>query len=636
MTSTVTVYDAGGGAGRKNLVFESLAEGQSQMYARTLNQLSDFQIESLAQEKRQITVVDIPVTITINIAREDFPNVTARVEITYIPSASQQVWEKFIKDTCKKLKIDFIHSILDRVDRSPVHRILRLRNNGDYLARQRETSAILEVINSGKTPMEVSWDITMDINDVKQSLALDERNQPVIDGRVASLVAKPLTRETQRDITTLLLNAVSPKVAVGIMEQFHRQFNAPASTHTEQETATDAKKDPAEIDWGDIAKYGDAIDITTLHRLCLETLGRFVTKGRAKNIAASPCFDYVCGVIDGLRQEVDVVAMGLKLLSDVMKYLVEERERTYHVVLNCIQAYAPAAPKHRPRNPKRLRPAEDLYMESMANLGTTGGGMGLTGGGGMGGHITAGHNSNIGSNIGGHAAGGQGHTITTAGKVGAVPDMHPSLKKYGDFYGHSPAPQQGAALELSQAINLNKLYEHKNTDTYNRWRVEAVSPRKEAHKEAPVQPVSATTTEEAVNGPPDADGVKVFVRGRGRVDHQAASQALQSAFHNTPSSATAMTHSVSTPTLHNTGAGPTPGAPASTKASAPNSTTAAEENAEFVKQQNEYKEKQKRERKYQFKFKVKGSKEDGAHSKGGETGDEGERKWKGSVGVIGR
>jgi hypothetical protein len=280
--------------------------------------------------------------------------------------------------------------------------------------------------------------------------------------------------------------------------------------------------------------------------------------------------------------------------------------------------------------------AEDLYIESMANLGSTSGGMGLTAGGGMGGHTNGAHNSNVGSNIGGHAVGGQGHSTTMAGKVGAVPDMHPSLTRYGDFYGHSPVPQQGAALELSQAINLNKLYEHKNTDTYNRWRVEAVSPRKEAHKEAPVQPVSATTAEEANNGPPDADGVKVFVRGRGRVDHQAASQALQSAFHATPSSATAMIHSASTPTMHSTGAGPTPSGAASTKASAVNGTTAAEGNAEFVAQQREFKEKQKRERKYQFKFKVKGSKEEGAHSEGAETGDEGERKWKGSVGVIGR
>eukprot|EP01032_Pedospumella_encystans_P024246 gene24246-27428_t len=345
--STLVVLDAGGGSGRQNLTFDTLFEGQCSMYARTLNQQSDFQTAHLEQEKRQLTVVDKPISIYINVSREDFPDVTAKIDIVYIRSASSQAWAQLMKDICVKLKIDFIHSLLDRVD------------------KQRENSAILEVINTGKTPIDVSWDITMDINDVKQSLAFDQRNMPVIDKRVASLVAKSLTRETQRDIASLIMNAVSPKAAVGVIEQFHKQYIGV----TTDENAVTAEDSGGALAWGDITKYGDAIDIVTLHRLCLETLNRFVTQGRAKHVAGSPCFEYVCNVIDGLRSEVDVVTIGLKLLSDVMKYLVEERETVYHVILNCVQAYAPAAAMHRLRNPKRLQPIEDQMMDNYA--GTT-------------------------------------------------------------------------------------------------------------------------------------------------------------------------------------------------------------------------------------------------------------------------
>lgn len=670
LSTTVSVYNAGGGPGRRNIEFDTLAEGQSRMYERTLNQLSDFQIEFLAQEKRQITVVDIPVTINVNIAREDFPDITARIEITFVPSASQQAWEKFIKDTCKRLKVDFIYCILDRVDRSPVHRILRLRDNGDYLARQRETSAILEVINTGRTPMEVSWDITMDINDVKQSLALDERNQPVIDRRIASLVSKPVTRETQRDISTLLLNAVSPKVAVGIMEQFHRQYKlsvAGAGGEEDQPTAggnwTGTGTEPSDVNWGDTARYGDAIDIVSLHRLCLETLARFAIKGRAKNIAASPCFDYVCGVIDGLRHEVDVVAMGLKLLSDVMKYLVEERERTYHVILDCVQAYAPPAPKHRPRNPKRLRAAEDLYGESMAGLGLSGGGTGggfsIGAVGSPAGAVGAGVGRPPGGNMnmgGSGAAGAYGQSVSnqqqqsveqgggkgTAPATGAA-DIHPSLKRYGDFYGHSPAPQPGAVLEFSQSINLTKLYEHKNTDAHNRWQSrEHASPRKEA-----VVPVSTTvvdtpkTPEVGPRGPPDPDSVKALVRGRVRVDHQAATNALQSAFHPTAAASGGGAHASSSSVGSALVTAPSGSAGASTVAASTKEKVPAQDSAEFLQQQKEFREKKKRVPKYQFKFKLKGAKEEGggfSSDGGGDTGDETEKKsqWKGTVGVIGR
>ena len=592
--STLVVLDAGGGSGRQNLTFDTLFEGQCSMYARTLNQQSDFQTAHLEQEKRQLTVVDKPISIYINVSREDFPDVTAKIDIVYIRSASSQAWAQLMKDICVKLKIDFIHSLLDRVDKSPVHRILRLRPGGDYLARQRENSAILEVINTGKTPIDVSWDITMDINDVKQSLAFDQRNMPVIDKRVASLVAKPLTRETQRDIASLIMNAVSPKAAVGVIEQFHKQYIGV----TTDENAVTAEDSGGALAWGDITKYGDAIDIVTLHRLCLETLNRFVTQGRAKHVAGSPCFEYVCNVIDGLRSEVDVVTIGLKLLSDVMKYLVEEREMVYHVILNCVQAYAPAATMHRLRNPKRLQPIEDQMMDNYA--GTTSNNYNPTG--------TAGMGAYKGSNIGAPVMGE---------REAVMPDVRPGLARYGDFYGRSKPPEPGEVDKLSE--NIKKV-----DDVLTRLQREKLTGTSNSNEDA-INTTETATQETKANAPGAPQEVKALVRGRVRIDHSAASHAIQSAFQ--------------APTVAS--------APTSVVTKAPHvrqqETISADsqENEEFLRQQAEFKEKTRsaKRAKYQFKFKVKSGSGggEGNQSDGGDTGDEKEKKqWKGTVGVIGR
>lgn len=574
---TLVVLDAGGGAGRQNIHFETLAAGQSSMYERTLSQQSDFQIAHLAQEKRQLTVVDPPISMYINISREDFPEVTARIDIVYVKSASSQAWAKLLKDVCTKLKVDFIHSILDRVDKSPVHRILRLRPGGDYLARQRETSAILEVINTGKTPVDVSWEITMDINDVKNSLAFDQRIMPVIDKRVASLVAKPVTRETEREIATLIMNAVSPKAAVGVIEQFHKQYIGVVSGDS-----APSEMDGAASSLGDVLKYGDAIDIVTLHRLCLETLGRFVTQGRPKHVASSPCFEYVCNVIDGLRGEVDVVTIGLKLLSDVMKYLVEERETVFHVILNCVQAYAPVAAPHRPRNPKRLLPPEEQMVANYVSPSLQ------------------------------HTA-GAGTGVSKMGEREAImPTAQPSLHRYGEFYGRSPPPGAGEVDRLSADIK-------KVDDVLRRFETERVPTPSTATAVGVQREDDARTAQRAQPGAQSgATDVMALVRGRVRIDHSAASHAIQSAFHAPASPAP---HGVSINSLLHQ----------------PDETAAIDVRDDFLRQQNEFAERAKstRRAKYQFKFKVKSK--DGADSDGGDTGDEKEKKvWKGTQGVIGR
>lgn len=612
-----TVYDAGGGAGRANLDFETLFESQCSMYARTVNHLSDYQREYIAQEERQITIVEKPVTIYINVAREDFPDVFARIEIVYIKSASSQAWAQLLKDVCTTLKIDFIHSILDRVDKSPVHRIPRLRPGGDYLVRQRETSAILEVINTGRTPVDVSWGITMDINDVKQSLSLDQRSMPVIDRRVASLVAKPVTRETQREISTLIMNAVSPKSVVAIIEQFHKQFGHTTAAGTAEHIT---ETPPL----GDIAKYEDAIDIVSLHRLCLETLGRFVTGGRAKQIASGPCFDYVCNVVEELRSEVDVVTMGLKLLTEVMKYLVEDREKVFHVILNCVQAYAPPESKHRPRNPKRLKPPEDQYSETAAQsplAGYAAGGGGVTGGAGAG---------TLASVMGSREA------RMPAG-------THPSLVRYGDFYGHSEPSEKDAAMGMSEPVKSS-------AGTLSRLKTPPQQQRKALNDVVHViddqQYVSVGNTggevATAISSSTQSSEPLALIRGRARVDKAAATQALQSALGGVSTAAIGAATSATAVTRGYTTAGVDGVGKANALTFHPNDVVA--ESEEFVREQEEFRELQKSKPvKYQIKIKAKAK--GGGDGSGGDKGRTGEvdngeevetKKWKGSLGAIGR
>jgi hypothetical protein len=426
----------------------------------------------------------------------------------------------------------------------------------------------------------------MDINDVKQSLAFDRRNMPVIDNRIATLVGKNMTRETQREITTLIIKAVSPKVVVGIIEQFHKQYEYDP---TNEAMATPAYGPDGEVlppvpkvvPFSDTAKYEHAIDIVSLHRLALETLARFVANDKAKQVAGFPCYEYICRVVNELRAEVDVVAVGLKLLSDVMKYLIEDREDLLHLILNCVQAYAPAAAPHRPRNPKRLRSAEEQY----ADLGAVGG------------------NGNR-----------HGEDASLLGTREAVmPDIDVSLIRYGNFYGRSTPVEKDAAVRASETIKFSG--GEKNTDVLERLKTpERRLQTGQAGRGGALQPaVSATGPLPAggvgitVAAAPPAIEVKALVRGRARVDHSAATSAIQTAFQ----SSTSKTQSRE-------------------QHQDPN------ENDEFLRQQEEFKSKMNiKPPKYKFKFKRKGQShgDDGVSS--GEESDV-KKDWKGTIGAIGK
>ena len=418
----VTIYNAGGGSGKGDLKFSTLARGQYDMYMRTIDRLSDREQAYREQELRQVTVVDKPEKIKITVSREDFPAISAEFDVIFVKTAAQQAWAKLLREVCLKLNLQFIEIILDRYDKSPVFRIMSLRAGGEYLARQRESSAILEVINTGVTPAEISWPITKDINNVKRNLEYDGITMPTITHRVGTLVRKKMTRESQRQAAHAIATSLTPIDAVTAIEDFHRNYdpNAPEPTITLEAAAAATAKtkeakgvglydvdlaglSPAERTatiikarndektlasrtsqaeaalaeaeaqrkkkplppFGDIAKYDQTVDIVTLHRLCFEKLGRFVAQGFGKEVAAYQVLMYVRNTITELRAEVDLVALGLKIISEIIKYLKDYREQIYHLVLDCIAAYAPPEAAHRKRNPKRLLPPDQPLMDSL-------------------------------------------------------------------------------------------------------------------------------------------------------------------------------------------------------------------------------------------------------------------------------
>jgi len=527
-----TFYDAGGGMGRSGLSFGALQCAQDRMFGRTIHQLSGHDIRNRDQELRQLIDLEGSITIHVTIAREDFPAVSAVFKVTYIPSNSQLAWNKLLDDVVKRLKVDFIYSIVDRNDKSPVSRVLRLRDGGEYYVRQREASAILDVLNTGNTPVEVSWDITMHIDNVKKDLSFSLSDMPVIDQRVAGMVSKKITRTVQIDLQKAIMESKHPSEAVSIMRSFHESYypedntkliikeaalSRPLEENRRKEELFDrGKKTPESkggrgvvqhsVEYSDVAKYDRSVDIVSLHRLVLETLRRFVTRGRVKAVAKEQCFEYVEGVINDLRHEVDIVSMGLKLLSDIMKYLVQFRESLLHLILDCIQAYAPPPGANVKRDPARLRAAEDAYsafINAASKMTPT----------------KARGDDKIksinGKGLPGKAADDSPTVIndkaTADDSLSRAVQMDGCAQRYGDFYGQS-APDLEVMGSSSLQVSLNN---HQVTEEIishiNSLCIERERERSLIHSEV------------QGNASSDADSLNPLIRSRGQLDSEVVS-----------------------------------------------------------------------------------------------------------------
>ena len=361
------VYKAGGGGGNKKLHFDVLAVEQRNMFDRTISLLSKYQIAEKEQELRQITLRDKLIQITVSVAREDFPLKRASIDIQYYANAAQQAWSQFLKDVCTKLQLDFIHSILDRKDQSPIHRILMMRDKGDYLIRQREESAILEVINTGIVPLEISWEITRDIIEIKKDLAFNVKTLPHLNSRVAELVSRPLNDEDERILVNRIIGATHPSHVVELISNFYLTYEP---KHEQEEAANDKaslQRRKKNINFAKIDHFINKVDIISIHRLGIESLNRFVDRRHGGDVV-DHCLDHVLKVVDQLMHEVDLIAVALKLISDLSKLLVKDRDKILPVILNCMQAYCPTSAAHRVRKPKRLEVSQGTSEEMIEAL----------------------------------------------------------------------------------------------------------------------------------------------------------------------------------------------------------------------------------------------------------------------------
>jgi hypothetical protein len=128
------------------------------------------------------------------------------------------------------------------------------------------------------------------------------------------------------------------------------------------------------------------VDIISIHRQCIERLNLLATQGQSENIVKE-CFTYIINVILDLIYEVDIVITGMKLISDLVPYLLVHRDKVFKVVLDCIQYYAANSPYHRPREaPRHLQSLEEKQKarekeaekkakeEGAATAGSSGGG----------------------------------------------------------------------------------------------------------------------------------------------------------------------------------------------------------------------------------------------------------------------
>jgi hypothetical protein len=302
-------------------------------------------LKDLAQEKRQITVKEELTEIEVTVAREDFPLQKAQIKISYFPSSAQEAWGKFLSDVTKALRLDFIHSVVDRGDKAPIFRIIMLKNNSEYLVRQRENSSVLEVLNQGVSPMEISWEVTRDILHVKKDLEFNLRTNPNTQQRVFNLVSKPITSLRQKQFTERLLQTTKPK---DIVDDVNKLYLPGVETWSPEYTSG-----LVTLNYGDTARLDADYDMVTIHRLSLEHLDRLCARG-FEALVAKQAIHYVFKAMKELADESDVVAVGLKLVADLSRFLLKQRDGVFTAVLNAMQHYAPPAPSHRPRKPKRL------------------------------------------------------------------------------------------------------------------------------------------------------------------------------------------------------------------------------------------------------------------------------------------
>ena len=338
--------------------FEPLIEKQLDIFRSTLPVYSE--TEDSKQEIRQTCLVQKPKQVTVHVAREEFLHIRATITVTFIPDAAQGAWADFLNDCRSKLGIDFIDKIYDKFDHSPVHRVLRLQDGGHYVVRQREESSVLEVIQSGVRPGKIIWPITKFINGAKDMLVDLEGHQPGMESRVERLVSLPQIRSRQRKICQKLMKSTTPNEIMKVMLELVEYRNPMPSDPPEVVEAIE-KDNKKKLD-------GD-IDYICIYRLFFECLNRVAVRGYMEEAGENSTLTYILNLIERLKDEVDIVVLGMKLISDMVKSLALRTDEIFHVIMNCAQHYSPPCQKGYERVIKRNIPSpEEVVVNSMRDV----------------------------------------------------------------------------------------------------------------------------------------------------------------------------------------------------------------------------------------------------------------------------
>jgi hypothetical protein len=328
--------------------FQPLAEKQMAIFQSTLPIYTET-VES-EQELRQTCLVQKYSKVTVHVAREEFLHIRATVTVSFVPDAAQAAWGDFLNECRDKLGIDFIDTIYDKFDQSPVHRVLRLQDGGHYVVRQREESSVLEVIQSGVRPGKIIWPITKFINTAKDMLGDLSTHQPGMETRVERLVQQPQVRTRQRKLSQKILKATTPDEIMKIMLELVEQRIPKPSDPPDVVEA---------IEKDNQKKNDNEIDYLCIYRLFLESLNRVALRGFMEEAGEDSILTYVLGLIERLKDEVDIVVVGMKLMSDMVKSLALRTDEIFHVVMNCVQLYSPPCQKGFVRVLKRNIPSPE-------------------------------------------------------------------------------------------------------------------------------------------------------------------------------------------------------------------------------------------------------------------------------------
>jgi len=348
----------------KTRTFAELRLSRAKIFRSTLPYYDN--TSAREQEIRQTGLVEPDVNWTISIAREDFPDIKTEVDLKFKMSSAQTAWLPLMQRIRKTLGVEFIDNIVEKEDLTPVYNIMTMRDQGEYFVRQREASAVLEAITTGKIPDQISWPITKFVNSAQYELRYAEGKNPIIAAKVKEITDRPKIRKQERESMVAMLNAKRPKEVLDIVYTVmtHDIENGRLSKDDYEQQVRMCRSEgrtpppsPPKDEFGQSIFHDTHVDIVNVHRLAFESLNRLATKGYANEMADCST-KFICDTIYRFQDETDIIVIGLKLLSDFSSCFHRGKAQVLHCIMDCVQAFSPPPTVQRPRRPKRLIPSK--------------------------------------------------------------------------------------------------------------------------------------------------------------------------------------------------------------------------------------------------------------------------------------